>query len=118
MVWNSAGETTGMQDKVAIPVSIPIGLSLVPLPGLGDSREAKIAESAPAARVFLGDQRGVSDDSANGSVGIERTIKGVTGVKARRDPCMCPGLVEDSKLEPGDPWGPVARKKLECIPEI
>ena len=42
-----------MQDKVAIPVTIPIGLSLVPLPGLGGSRVAKIDGSAPAARVFL-----------------------------------------------------------------
>ena len=53
MVWNSAEETTGIQGKVVIPVTIPIGLSLMPLPGLGDSREAKIAESALAARVFL-----------------------------------------------------------------
>ena len=53
MIWNSVGVTTGVQERVAIPVTKPIGLSLVPLPGLGDSRVAKTDGSAPAARTFL-----------------------------------------------------------------
>ena len=54
VVWGSAGETGGMLNKVTMPITIPMGLSRVPLPGLGDSRGAKIAESAPTARIFLG----------------------------------------------------------------